>query len=134
MWRFSMPMLRLRRERGRSMFLGRRTLVQSTSCCYHGVFREVGLTRAVSGGGAATVSPTFGAALWTMDYVLRAATSNIKRSYFHHGTIGLCYYCWWGRYDSTCSLSSFFHQTVSRAARRIYSNFSLLQNQGAGTL
>jgi hypothetical protein len=60
---------------------------------------EVGLTRVVSGGGAATVSPTFGAALWTMDYVLRAATSNIKRSYFHHGTLGACYYCWWGRYD-----------------------------------
>lgn len=53
----------------------------------------------VSGGGAATVSPLFGAALWTMDYVLRAATSDIKRSYFHHGTIGECYYCWWGRYD-----------------------------------
>ena len=34
-----------------------------------------------------------------MDYVLRAATSNIKRSYFHHGTLGACYYCWWGRYD-----------------------------------
>jgi hypothetical protein len=57
------------------------------------------LTREVSGGGAATVSPTFGAALWTMDYILRAAASNIKRSYFHHGTLGACYYCWWGRYD-----------------------------------
>jgi hypothetical protein len=34
-----------------------------------------------------------------MDYVLQAATSNIKRSYFHHGTLGACYYCWWGRYD-----------------------------------
>jgi hypothetical protein len=34
-----------------------------------------------------------------MDYILQAATSNIKRSYFHHGTIGACYYCWWGRYD-----------------------------------
>jgi hypothetical protein len=53
----------------------------------------------VSGGGAATVSPLFGAALWTMDYVLQAATSNITRSYFHHGTLGACYYCWWGRYD-----------------------------------
>jgi hypothetical protein len=34
-----------------------------------------------------------------MDYVLRASLTNIKRSYFHHGTIGACYYCWWGRYD-----------------------------------
>lgn len=35
-----------------------------------------------------------------MDYVLRASLANIKRSYFHHGTIGLCYYCWWGRYTT----------------------------------
>lgn len=53
----------------------------------------------VSGGGAAAVSPTFGAALWTMDYVLRASLANIKRTYFHHGTVGLCYYCFWGRYS-----------------------------------
>jgi len=54
----------------------------------------------VSGGGAATVSPLFGAALWTMDYVLRASLTHIKRSYFHHGTIGACFYCWWGRFDT----------------------------------
>jgi hypothetical protein len=24
---------------------------------------------------------------------------NIKRTYFHHGTVGLCYYCWWGHSD-----------------------------------
>lgn len=34
-----------------------------------------------------------------MDYVLRASLANIKRTYFHHGTVGLCYYCWWGRYS-----------------------------------
>jgi hypothetical protein len=43
------------------------------------------------------VSPFFGSALWTMDYVLGAAAANIKRAYFHHGTIGACYYCFWGR-------------------------------------
>lgn len=53
----------------------------------------------VSGGGAATVSPTFGAALWTMDYSVRAAFSNITRTYYHQGTIGNCQYCFWGRYD-----------------------------------
>jgi len=58
-----------------------------------------GETNSVSGGGASTVSPLFGAGLWTMDYVLQAAASHISRAYFHHGTIGLCYYCWWGRYD-----------------------------------
>lgn len=59
----------------------------------------LGETNSVSGGGAAGVSPLFGAALWTMDYVLRASLTNIKRTYFHHGTVGLCYYCFWGRYS-----------------------------------
>ncbi|KAL2133819.1 hypothetical protein VTI74DRAFT_1625 [Chaetomium olivicolor] len=59
----------------------------------------LGETNSVSGGGAASVSPTFGAALWTMDYVLRAASSNISRVYFHHGTVGNCQYCFWGRYS-----------------------------------
>ncbi|KAI2643579.1 hypothetical protein GGS21DRAFT_24609 [Xylaria nigripes] len=58
-----------------------------------------GETNSVSGGGAATVSPTFGAALWTMDYAVRATYSNISRSYFHHGTVGNCQYCFWGRYS-----------------------------------
>jgi hypothetical protein len=34
-----------------------------------------------------------------MDYSIRATYSNISRSYFHHGTIGACYYCFFGRYD-----------------------------------
>ncbi|ORY66973.1 uncharacterized protein BCR38DRAFT_337365 [Pseudomassariella vexata] len=58
-----------------------------------------GETNSVSGGGAASVSPTFGAALWTMDYVLRTTYSNISRTYFHHGTVGNCQYCFWGRYS-----------------------------------
>ncbi|KAI2470813.1 glycoside hydrolase family 79 protein [Annulohypoxylon bovei var. microspora] len=58
-----------------------------------------GETNSVAGGGAATVSPTFGAGLWTMDYVLRASYSNISRTYFHHGTVGNCQYCFWGRYS-----------------------------------
>ena len=45
------------------------------------------------------MSPTFGAALWTMDYSLKAASSHVARTYFHHGTISNCYYCWWGRYS-----------------------------------
>ncbi|KAB5584949.1 hypothetical protein GE09DRAFT_9919 [Coniochaeta sp. 2T2.1] len=58
-----------------------------------------GETNSVSGGGAAGVSPTFGAALWTMDYSLRATYSNMSRTYFHHGTVGNCQYCFWGRYS-----------------------------------
>ncbi|KAL1887219.1 hypothetical protein Sste5346_010356 [Sporothrix stenoceras] len=52
-----------------------------------------------TGGGAAGVSPTYGAALWTMDYSLRAVASNVSRLYFHHGTVGNCQYCFWGVYD-----------------------------------
>ncbi|AEO59838.1 glycoside hydrolase family 79 protein [Thermothelomyces thermophilus ATCC 42464] len=59
----------------------------------------LGETNSVSGGGAANVSPTFGAALWTMDYALRAAAHGISRVYFHHGTVGNCQYCFWGRYS-----------------------------------
>jgi hypothetical protein len=36
-----------------------------------------------------------------MDYSLRASLTNIKRTYFHHGTIGACQYCWWVSIDST---------------------------------
>ncbi|KAL2186393.1 glycoside hydrolase family 79 protein [Thermothelomyces heterothallicus CBS 203.75] len=59
----------------------------------------LGETNSVSGGGAANVSPTFGAALWTMDYALRAAAHGISRVYFHHGTVGNCQYCFWGHYS-----------------------------------
>lgn len=59
----------------------------------------LGETNSVSGGGAAGVSPTFGAALWTMDYTLQAASRNISRVYFHQGTVGNCQYCFWGRYS-----------------------------------
>lgn len=58
-----------------------------------------GETNSATGGGASSVSPLFGAGLWVADVSLRAASANIKRLYFHHGTIGACQYCWWGRYD-----------------------------------
>lgn len=60
----------------------------------------LGETNSASGGGAATVSPTFGAAIWTLDYALQATVLNITTIYYHHGTIGACYYCWWGQYDA----------------------------------
>ncbi|KAF2189764.1 glycoside hydrolase family 79 protein [Zopfia rhizophila CBS 207.26] len=58
-----------------------------------------GETNSATGGGAANVSPSFGAGLWVADVCLRAATLGISRLYFHHGTIGACQYCWWGRYS-----------------------------------
>ncbi|QSZ32379.1 hypothetical protein DSL72_001953 [Monilinia vaccinii-corymbosi] len=60
----------------------------------------LGETNSVARGGAAEVSPTFGAAIWTLDYTLHATTLNIDTVYFHHGTIGNCFYCWWGRYSA----------------------------------
>lgn len=53
----------------------------------------------VSGGGAATVSPTYSAAMWVLDYSLYSTFFGVKRLYFHHGTLGACQYCWWGRYS-----------------------------------
>lgn len=52
---------------------------------------------ATCGGGG--ISPTFGAALWIVDYVMQAVLVGYQRLYFHQGTIGNCQYCWWGRYD-----------------------------------
>ncbi|KAI0259233.1 glycoside hydrolase family 79 protein [Gloeopeniophorella convolvens] len=53
---------------------------------------------ATCGGGG--ISPTFGAALWIVDYVLQGALNGIERLYFHQGTIGNCQYCFWGRYTT----------------------------------
>ncbi|KAI0058148.1 hypothetical protein BV25DRAFT_1811257 [Artomyces pyxidatus] len=50
------------------------------------------------GGGG--ISPTFGAALWIVDYVLQGALNGIDRLYFHQGTIGNCQYCFWGRFTT----------------------------------
>ncbi|KZV75142.1 glycoside hydrolase family 79 protein [Peniophora sp. CONT] len=53
---------------------------------------------ATCGGGG--ISPTFGAALWIIDYVLGAAYNGVDRLYFHQGTIGNCQYCFWGRFTT----------------------------------
>ncbi|TBU37713.1 hypothetical protein BD309DRAFT_973450 [Dichomitus squalens] len=50
---------------------------------------------ATCGGGG--ISPTFGAGLWIIDYVLQSALIGVDRLYFHHGTISNCAYCWWGQ-------------------------------------
>lgn len=48
---------------------------------------------ATCGGGG--ISPTFGAALWIVDYAMQAALNGVQRLYFHQGTIAACPYCWW---------------------------------------
>ncbi|KAJ5557381.1 beta-glucuronidase [Penicillium frequentans] len=57
-----------------------------------------GETNSATGGGGG-ISPTFGAGLWILDYVMQTLIMGTKSLYFHQGTIGNCQYCWWGRYD-----------------------------------
>ncbi|KAF3764753.1 family 79 glycoside hydrolase [Cryphonectria parasitica EP155] len=101
----------------------------------------LGETNSVSGGGAATVSPTFGAALWTLDYTVRATYLNITRTYFHQGTIGNCYYCFWGRYDmgapyygataATAFLAGGSHLTALDSGSTDYAGYVTFDASGA---
>ncbi|WRT63343.1 uncharacterized protein IL334_000248 [Kwoniella shivajii] len=49
---------------------------------------------ATCGGGG--ISPTFGAALWLMDYTLQSVKLGYERLHFHQGTIDYSPYSWWG--------------------------------------
>ncbi|KAJ3386601.1 hypothetical protein HDU84_001454 [Entophlyctis sp. JEL0112] len=49
---------------------------------------------ATCGGGG--ISPTFGAALWVLDYAMQSIINGAVRLYFHHGTLGNSPYSWWG--------------------------------------
>ncbi|KAK1752954.1 hypothetical protein QBC47DRAFT_431198 [Echria macrotheca] len=101
----------------------------------------LGETNSVSGGGAAGVSMTFGAALWTMDYSLRATVSNISRIYFHQGTIGNCNYCQWGRYTmgapyygayiATAFMAGAKHITALDAGNTNYAAYATFDASGA---
>jgi len=94
----------------------------------------------VSGGGAANVSPTFGAALWTMDYSLRASYSNMSRTYFHHGTVGNCKYCFWGRhnmgapyygaYAAVALMAGASHLTALDAGSTAYAGYATFDAKG----
>ncbi|KAK7685216.1 hypothetical protein QCA50_011579 [Cerrena zonata] len=75
---------------------------------------------ATCGGGG--ISPTFGAALWIIDYVLQGALNGVERLYFHQGTIGNCAYCFWGTssiftpYYGVAFVSEFFGTDGVRVA------------------
>lgn len=43
---------------------------------------------ATQGGGG--ISPTFGAALWILDYVMQTVLMGTNALYFHQGTVGNC--------------------------------------------
>ncbi|CAK7227504.1 hypothetical protein SBRCBS47491_006591 [Sporothrix bragantina] len=61
----------------------------------YGLTYVFGETNSVSGGGSPDISPTFGAGLWVLDYVLRATSSNIAKLNFHFQSYGTSYYIWW---------------------------------------
>ncbi|CAK7221815.1 hypothetical protein SBRCBS47491_004657 [Sporothrix bragantina] len=84
-----------------------------------------GETNSATGGGASGVSPTYGAALWTMDYSLRAVANNVSRLYFHHGTVGACQYCFWGVYDMG---APYYGATVATAALAGASHIAVLDD------
>ncbi|KAK0625524.1 hypothetical protein B0T17DRAFT_508503 [Bombardia bombarda] len=101
----------------------------------------LGETNSVSGGGAAAVSPAFGAALWTMDYTLRATYTNISRTYFHHGTVGNCQYCFWGRYSmgapyygayaAVALMAGASHLTALDSGTSNYAAYAVFDSKGA---
>ncbi|OJI95828.1 hypothetical protein ASPVEDRAFT_48145 [Aspergillus versicolor CBS 583.65] len=68
---------------------------------------------ATQGGGG--ISPTFGAALWIVDYVMQLVTMGTDAIYFHQGTIGNCQYCWWGRYTTGAPYYGAYFATMALA-------------------
>jgi hypothetical protein len=70
---------------GKQYFLGETNSGElgDDDCTY-----EADSLSATCGGGG--ISPTFGAALWILDYVLQGAVNGVDRMYFHQGTIGNC--------------------------------------------
>ncbi|KAL4930981.1 uncharacterized protein BDV17DRAFT_297481 [Aspergillus undulatus] len=68
---------------------------------------------ATQGGGG--ISPTFGAALWIVDYVMQLVTMGTEAVYFHQGTIGNCQYCWWGRYTTGAPYYGAYFATLALA-------------------
>ncbi|KAJ0414830.1 hypothetical protein BJY00DRAFT_320701 [Aspergillus carlsbadensis] len=68
---------------------------------------------ATQGGGG--ISPTFGAALWIVDYVMQTVLLGTEALYFHQGTIGNCQYCWWGRYTTGAPYYGAYFATLALA-------------------
>ncbi|PNS17613.1 hypothetical protein CAC42_3008 [Sphaceloma murrayae] len=68
---------------------------------------------ATQGGGG--ISPTFGAALWVMDYIVQSVILGVDSLFFHQGTIGNCQYCWWGRFSMGAPYYGAYFATMALA-------------------
>jgi len=74
---------------------------------------------ATCGGGG--ISPTFGAALWIVDYSIQAALQGVERLYFHQGTIAACPYCWWNSTTINAPFygAAFLSMAIGTDARKV---------------
>ncbi|KAH7176813.1 hypothetical protein EDB81DRAFT_675770 [Dactylonectria macrodidyma] len=79
-----------------------------------GKFHVMGETNSATQGGGG-ISPTFGAGLWILDYVMQLVHMGTKAIYFHQGTIGNCQYCWWGRYSMGAPYFGAYFATLALA-------------------
>lgn len=76
-----------------------------------------------------------------MDYALRATYSNMSRTYFHHGTVGNCQYCFWGRYSmgapyygataAVALLAGASHLTALDTGATNYAGYATFDSAGA---
>ena len=86
---------------------------------------------ATQGGGG--ISPTYGAALWILDYAMQSVVMGTRALYFHQGTVGNCksqyvttsqnvfnhkigQYCWWGRYSMGSPYFGAYFATMALAS------------------
>jgi hypothetical protein len=61
-------------------------------CSYLARFLDIILTVIIATQGGGGISPTFGAALWILDYVMQTVLMGTDALYFHQGTVGNCKY------------------------------------------
>lgn len=74
-----------------------------------------GETNSVSGEGSPVISKTFGAALWVLDYALRAASTGIPRLHFHQGSYETSLYVWWTPFGVTSPMYGGYVATAAMA-------------------
>ncbi|PLB44796.1 hypothetical protein P170DRAFT_501658 [Aspergillus steynii IBT 23096] len=95
---------------------------------------------ATQGGGG--ISPTYGAGLWILDYIMQSTMKGIQQLFFHQGTIGNCQYCWWqdsvnapfyGAYTAALALSGASQITQLDAGDSRYAGYAIYDGDGHPT-
>ncbi|KAH8433716.1 glycosyl hydrolase family 79 C-terminal domain-containing protein [Aspergillus melleus] len=95
---------------------------------------------ATQGGGG--ISPTYGAGLWILDYIMQSTMKGIQQLFFHQGTIGNCQYCWWqdsvnapfyGAYTAALALSGASQITQLDDGDSRYAGYAIYDTDGTPT-